>query len=150
MDHFKFELIRASAAQEITHSRSTKFAAVTAAELVEAFADFALGCGYQRESLADAFAEFTDDEPQQYCLEAMDPPEVNSKPTPNPNQIRSSLVQRISRAICYAQQRDETGSRAAIREVAAWLRDSEGDYNTIRQLEMQADTTITSQENSDD
>jgi hypothetical protein len=76
MDHFKFELIRASAAQEITHSRSTKFAAVTATELVEAFADFALGCGYQRESLADAFAEFTDDdEPQQYCLEAMDPPD---------------------------------------------------------------------------
>ena len=61
MDHFKFELIRASAAQEITHSRSTKFAAVTATELVEAFADFALGCGYQRESLADAFAAFTDD-----------------------------------------------------------------------------------------
>jgi hypothetical protein len=61
MDHFKFELIRASAAQEITHSRSAKFAAVTATELVEAFADFALGCGYQRESLADAFAEFADD-----------------------------------------------------------------------------------------
>jgi hypothetical protein len=56
MDHFKFELIRASAAQEITHSRSAKFAAVTATELVEAFADFALGCGYQRESLADALA----------------------------------------------------------------------------------------------
>jgi hypothetical protein len=147
MDHFKFELIRASAAQEITHSRSTKFAAVTAAELVEAFADFALGCGYQRESLADAFAEFTDDEPQQYRLEAMDPPEVNSKPTPNPNQIRSSLVERVRKAIKHEFDYD---ARAAIREVAAWLRDSEGDYNTIRQLEIQADTTITSQENSDD
>jgi hypothetical protein len=147
MDHFKFELIRASAAQEITHSRSTKFAAVTAAELVEAFADFALGCGYQRESLADAFAEFTDDEPQQYRLEAMDPPEVNSKPTPNPNQSRSSLVERVRKAIKHEFDYD---ARAAIREVAAWLRDSEGDYNTIRQLEIQADTTITSQENSDD
>jgi len=75
MDHFKFELIRASAAQEITHSRSTKFAAVTATELVDAFIDFALGCGYYRESLAEAFAEYIYDEPQQHCLEAMDPPD---------------------------------------------------------------------------
>jgi hypothetical protein len=75
MDHFKFELIRASAAQEITHSRSTKFAAVTATELVDAFIDFALGCGYDRESLVETFAEYIDDEPQQYCLEAMDPPD---------------------------------------------------------------------------
>ena len=37
-----------------------------------------------------------DDEPQQYCLEAMDPPEANSKPTPNPSQIRSSLVKRVA------------------------------------------------------
>jgi hypothetical protein len=51
----------------------------------------------------------------------------NSKPTPNPSQIRSSLVSRVSKAICYAQQRDETGSRAAIREVAAWLREQQGD-----------------------
>jgi hypothetical protein len=75
MDHFKFELIRASAAQEITHSRSAKFAAVTAAELVDAFINFALGCEYGREELADAFAEFIDDAPQQHCLEAMDPPD---------------------------------------------------------------------------
>jgi hypothetical protein len=67
-----------------------------------------------------------DDEPQQHCLEAMDPPEVNSKPTLNLSQIRISLVQRVSRAICYAQQRDETGSRAAIREVNAWLRERAG------------------------
>ena len=150
MDHFKFELIRASAAQEITHSRSTKFAAVTASELVEAFADFALGCGYQRESLADAFAEFTDDdEPQQYCLEAMDPPEVNSKPTPNPSQIRSSLVSRVSKAICYAQQRDETGSRAAIREVAEWLKDA-SHWESADVLEQEADLTTTTQENFND
>ena len=52
--------------------------------------------------------------------------EGNSKPTPNLSQIRTSLVQRVSRAICYAQQRDETGSRAAIREVNAWLRERAG------------------------
>jgi hypothetical protein len=72
MDHFKFELIRASAAQEIIHSRSTKFAAVTATELVDAFIDFALGCGYYRESLTEAFAEYIDDEPEQHCLEALE------------------------------------------------------------------------------
>jgi hypothetical protein len=75
MDHFKFELIRASAAQEITHSRSAKFAAVNATDLVDAFINFALGCDYEREELAEAFAEFIDDAPQQHCLEAMDPPD---------------------------------------------------------------------------
>ena len=119
MDHFKFELIRASAAQEITHSRSTKFAAVTASELVEAFADFALGCGYQRESLAEAFAEFTDDEPQ--------PPEINSKPTPNFSQIGSSLVEQVAKTLGSMPENHliedwEPEARAAIREVAAWLR----------------------------
>jgi hypothetical protein len=38
-----------------------------------------------------------DDEPQQHCLEAMDPPEANSKPTPNDRQIRSSLLERVGR-----------------------------------------------------
>ena len=99
MDHFKFELIRASAAQEITHSRSAKFAAVTATDLVDAFINFALGCEYGREELAEAFAEFIDDAPQQHCLEAMDPPEANSQPTPNPSQIRSSLVDQIASAL---------------------------------------------------
>jgi hypothetical protein len=109
MDHFKFELIRASESQEITHSRSTKFAAVTVTELVDAFIDFALGCGYYRESLVEAFAEYIDDEPQQYCLEAMDPPETNSQPTSNPSQIRSSLVDQIASALADGLQgpRDE-------------------------------------------
>jgi hypothetical protein len=38
-----------------------------------------------------------DDLPQQHCLEAMDPPEANSQPTPNDRQIRSSLVERVAR-----------------------------------------------------
>jgi hypothetical protein len=79
-----------------------------------------------------------DDEPQQYCLEALEPPEVNSKPTPNDRQIRSSLVQRISRAICYAQQRDETGSRAVIREVASWLRQHAGGTRACWLLDVEA------------
>ena len=54
---------------------------------------------------------------------------VNSKPTPNPSQIRSSLVARVADAI----YRNGTGdgfreeARAAIREVAAWLEDENTD-----------------------
>ena len=45
---------------------------------------------------------------------------ANSKPTPNPSQIRSSLVERVQRAIGHTFPPD---ARAAIREVAAWLRE---------------------------
>jgi hypothetical protein len=70
-----------------------------------------------------------DDEPQQYCLEAMDPPEANSKPTPNPSQIRSSLVKRVAATLHRVTDSDpnvpvnewKPEARAAIREVAAWL-----------------------------
>jgi hypothetical protein len=55
MDQFKFELTRASAAQEILYSMSAKFNAVTAQELVGCFVDFASGCGYNEDSLAEAF-----------------------------------------------------------------------------------------------
>jgi hypothetical protein len=53
-----------------------------------------------------------DNEPQQHCLEAMDPPEANSKPTPNDRQIRTPLMERVG--------------RASIREVNAWLRERAG------------------------
>ena len=53
-----------------------------------------------------------DGEPEQHCLEAMDPPEANSKPTPNDRQIRTPLMERVG--------------RAAIREVNAWLRERAG------------------------
>jgi hypothetical protein len=55
----------------------------------------------------------------------------NSKPTPNPGQIRSSLVERVAIAIsrcedsfCWDHEAVswEPEARAAIREVAAWLR----------------------------
>lgn len=53
--------------------------------------------------------------------------EANSKPTPNPIQIRGSLVERVA----YAITGDSDGpinwkpeARAAIREVAAWLREA--------------------------
>jgi hypothetical protein len=83
----------------------------------------------------------------------------NSKPTPNPSQIRSSpdhfgqvnkmvggsLVERVQRAIHdveFPHGNDE--ARAAIREVAAWLKsESEGHLGSglhwSRRLEQEAD-----------
>ena len=55
MDNFKFELIRANAAQEIMYCMNAKFQVLTAGDLVAAFVDFAFGCGYQKESLIEAF-----------------------------------------------------------------------------------------------
>jgi hypothetical protein len=83
----------------------------------------------QWANMADAASDGFDDGYGACLLELrtrVEAMEANSKPTPNDRQIRTSLVQRVSRAICYAQQRDETGSRAAIREVNAWLRERAG------------------------
>jgi predicted transcriptional regulator len=58
--------------------------------------------------------------------------EANSKPTPNPSQIRSSLVERVADAIAKADDDGLTNmtwsyhARAAIREVAAWLDENTG------------------------
>jgi hypothetical protein len=46
----------------------------------------------------------------------------NSKPTPNPSQIRSSLVERVVMAIGRDSETARWNeARAAIREVAAWM-----------------------------
>ncbi len=65
-----------------------------------------------------------------------------SKPTSNLSQIRSSLVKRVQQVI-NAEYEESLGTgsreaRAAIREVAAWLREREGDYSVIRWLEQEA------------
>ncbi len=51
-----------------------------------------------------------------------------SKPTPNLSEIRSSLVDRVALAIDSAPigTNNSDEARAAIREVAAWLRDTHG------------------------
>lgn len=51
------------------------------------------------------------------------------------NSIKNSLVQRVSLAICYAQQRNETGSRAAIDEIAKWLTENSGGTRAAWMLE---------------
>jgi hypothetical protein len=49
--------------------------------------------------------------------------EANSKSTPNPSQIRSSLVERVEGALMESVKEQGSMARAAIREVAAWLID---------------------------
>jgi hypothetical protein len=64
-----------------------------------------------------------DDEPEQHCLEAMDPPEVSSKPTPNDRQIRTSLIKRVHSCIVGEPPVGHMQARSVIREVAAWMRE---------------------------
>jgi hypothetical protein len=61
MDNFKFELIRANKAQEIMYCMNTKFQAATVQGLVDAFLEFAAGCGYKKEDLKTAFELHQDD-----------------------------------------------------------------------------------------
>ena len=50
--------------------------------------------------------------------------EANYKPTSNPSQIRSSLVERVHSCIVGEPECGHMQARAAIREVAAWLREA--------------------------
>jgi hypothetical protein len=61
MDHFKFELIRANAAQEIMHCMSVKFEAKTALGLLKAFLGFVENCGYDKESLIGALEMYQEE-----------------------------------------------------------------------------------------
>jgi hypothetical protein len=68
----------------------------------------------------------------------------NSKPTPNSSQIRSSLVERVQHAINTEYEESlGTGSmeaRAAIREVAAWLKETHGwSDGSLMRLEQEAE-----------
>jgi hypothetical protein len=63
----------------------------------------------------------------------------NSKSTPNPSQIRSSLVDRVAAAIWKTCDL-EIEARAAIREVAAWMREQhDGDLVAATMLEREAE-----------
>ncbi len=67
----------------------------------------------------------------------------NSKPSPNSSQIGSSLVERVGAAI-FEQFENNAGNeaeaRAAIREVAAWLREQQGgDLAAATVLEREAE-----------
>ena len=64
--------------------------------------------------------------------------EANFKPTPNPSQIKSLLVERVQGAINdveFPHGNDE--ARAAIREVLAWLKEGEHTWAALK-LEQEA------------
>ena len=50
-----------------------------------------------------------------------------------------SLVERVGRAISLDAWDGTAEARAAIREVAAWMRENECDYNAVRWLEQEAE-----------
>jgi hypothetical protein len=67
--------------------------------------------------------------------------EANSNPTPNPRQIGSSLVERVQDAINDVEfPHGDDEARAAIREVAAWLREAHGWEHGPRELELEVVT----------
>jgi|688.fasta_scaffold605967_2 hypothetical protein len=78
---------------------------------------------------------------QQQELNALLQP-VTSQPSPNSSQIGSSLVERVGAAIfeqCEKNTGNEAEARAAIREVAAWMRENEVGYNAVRWIEQEID-----------
>jgi len=64
----------------------------------------------------------------------------NSKPSPNSSQIGNLLVERVRKAIFNNGDGDDYSdeARAAIREVAAWMRENEVGYTAARWLEQEA------------
>jgi hypothetical protein len=59
---------------------------------------------------------------------------TNSQPTPNQSQIRSSLVDRVARAIGRDDEpiNWDPEARAAIREVLAWLQEGEHTWAALK------------------
>ena len=71
---------------------------------------------------------------------ALLPDDEDSQPTPNPSQIRSSLVERVAIAIGRDDEpiNWEPEARAAIREVLAWLKEGEHTWAALK-LEQEAE-----------
>ena len=65
---------------------------------------------------------------------ALLPDAEDSQPTPNPSQIRRSLVERVARAIGRDDEpiNWEPEARAAIREVLAWLKEGEHTWAALK------------------
>jgi hypothetical protein len=74
-----------------------------------------------------------DDEPQQYCLEALEPPEANTRAMTNLITPPLELIQRVATTLHFVTDSDPTvrvdewmpEARAVIYVVAAWLREQD-------------------------
>jgi hypothetical protein len=81
----------------------------------------------------DLYRDDDDDEPQQHCLEAMDPPEANSRAMTDLITPPLELVQRVATTLHGVTDSDPNvpvdewmpEARAVIYVVAAWLREQE-------------------------
>lgn len=62
--------------------------------------------------------------------------EANSKSTSNSSRARSSLVERVQETLGHSYSND---ARAAIREVAAWLRENAGGTRAAWMLEQEVE-----------
>jgi hypothetical protein len=81
----------------------------------------------------DLYRDDDDDEPQQHCLEAMDPPEANTRAMTDLITPPLELVQRVATTLHGVTDSDPNvpvdewmpEARAVIYVVAAWLREQE-------------------------
>lgn len=62
METYKFELVRADEAQQITHVVTTKFQALTILVLLREFVDFMAGCGFDRGAVLRCMQDLADEE----------------------------------------------------------------------------------------
>lgn len=62
METYKFELVRADEAQQITHVVTTKFQALTVLSLLREFVDFMAGCGFDRGAVLRGMQDLIDEE----------------------------------------------------------------------------------------
>ncbi len=66
--------------------------------------------------------------------------EANRPGKPDSSDPAGSLVERVAMAITPASQTlNREWARAAIREVAAWMRENDCGYNAVRWLEQEAE-----------
>jgi len=126
----RIETLEAAAHKHIVETNSNIVALFTRVESLEA-AEREASKVYQISKPL----RLTPDQVQQ----ALDQLRPKIKPSPNSSQIESSLVQRVSDALMESIKGQSAMARAAIREVAAWMREQhDGDLVAAAVLEREA------------
>jgi hypothetical protein len=62
METYKFELIHADNAQQITHVVSSKFKALLLSSVVDSFVEFAVECGFDKKAVLNVLQARIDEE----------------------------------------------------------------------------------------